>query len=185
MSAALSIGEIFLLAGGVALLFAAAHVFMSGAVSALSARSAMNRALDALYTEMTLNTRALERWSFEAAKARRDGAAVAFAARRAVFDGLGEALHQMPKPALEKALDFYALLASLERLSAQAALRGAAESGEAHWALRAAAEEAAAFGRAAQFSFEIEGAVAAVERPRAPSATESAARPPLRLADAA
>ncbi len=179
MSTTLSVGEVLLGAAVFALVLAGAQALLAR----LRARAAVARALDALYTEMTLNTRALERWSFAAAKARRDGEGAAFAPRRAVFGGLGATLHALPKPALEKTLDFYAALESLERQSVQAALGATpAATGEAFWALRVAAEEAAKLGRAALFRFEIEGAAPATGRPKPAAPKEAGSAPALAAA---
>ncbi|MCI4666499.1 MAG: hypothetical protein MRY74_17455 [Neomegalonema sp.] len=190
MWATVTMGELVAIMALFAVILSATAAVVSALAMWMRRKAAQQRALKALYIEIELNTAALERWDFDVARARRDRAPTAFAPRKAVFASLGVTLHETPQPSLERALDFYAALETLERMSIQATLNTApGDSGDAFAALKPMVEMAAAQGRRAMFSFAIEGAVPAVERPK-PVATPKRATagleaPELKLAQAA
>lgn len=184
MWATVTMGELISLMALFALILAVATAIVGAIVVWMRGNLALKRGLAALYAEVELNTAALERWGFDAARARRDSLPAAFAPRKAVFQSISALLPRTPRPTLEKVLDFYTALETLERMSIQATLNTPpADAGEAFLALKPTAEQAATLGRRALFSFSIEGAVPAMAPLR--TAKVSTLNTPAELARAA
>lgn len=170
MWATVTMGELVALMALFALILAVTTALVWAVVAAARAQMAQSRNLKALYVEVELNVAALERWGLDAARVRRDRAPAAFAPRRAVFQAVAADLPRAPQSALERLLDFYAALETLERMTIQVTLNSEpSQMADAFAALEPTAQAAAALGRRALFSFNIEGAVPASTPMRVPA----------------